>query len=119
MEHGTTPIPVPAILHDPADGIFKLRGKVVRSPLSKDRIDSFESIHPSVAARVKGGAAASPGPYESHALNGIDLAATPGKLLDREAALQWSPQDVKPAAIGDEGFLDQAEADQFDRRQLS
>jgi type VI secretion system (T6SS) phospholipase Tle1-like effector len=86
------------MLHDSVDGIFKTRGKVVRTPLAKDRTDSFESIHPSVAERVKGGAGASPGPYTSGALTGIDLAANPGKLSDRETDLQWSAQDVKPAA---------------------
>jgi uncharacterized protein (DUF2235 family) len=86
------------MLHDSVDGIFKARGKVARTPLAKDRADSFESVHPSVIERINAGAGALPAHYKSGALDGIDLAANTGKLSDRERSLQWNAQDVKPSA---------------------
>jgi uncharacterized protein (DUF2235 family) len=87
------------LLHDSADSLFwKARGRVVRIPLAKDRRDSCESIHPSVAERINGGANALPGKYASSALGGIDPAMMAGKLSQRETALQWSAQDVRSAA---------------------
>jgi len=41
-------------LHDSRDGFWKALGKEARTPLAKDRTSSFESVHPSVAERIKG-----------------------------------------------------------------
>jgi uncharacterized protein (DUF2235 family) len=83
------------MLHDSRDGFWKARGKRSRTPLDKNRNDSFESIHPSVAERVKGGANALGGAYASAMLAGVNVA--PGELSKREAALRWSDEEVKPA----------------------
>jgi uncharacterized protein (DUF2235 family) len=84
------------MLHDSRDGFWKARGKVDRTPLAKDRKDSCESVHPSVAERIKGGAGAAGGNYASAVLGGIDV--TGGKLSPREADLRWNDNEVKPAA---------------------
>jgi uncharacterized protein (DUF2235 family) len=86
------------MVHDSRDGFWKARRKAARTPLDKNRKDSFESIHPSVMERIKGGAGALGGAYASAVLDGIDVAANSAKLSAREIALRWSDQEVKPAA---------------------
>jgi hypothetical protein len=82
-------------LHDSRDGFWKALGKEARTPLAKDRTSSFESIHPSVAERIKGAAGASGGAYTSAVLAGIDLAAAGGKLSEQESALRWGDDEVQ------------------------
>ena len=85
------------LLHDSAEGvIWQKRGKVVRKPFAEDQALSFESLHPSVAERIKGGEHARPGKYALAAGSAADKAV--GTLSQREIALRWADADVKQAA---------------------
>ena len=85
-------------LHNSRKGIWEKRGAVDRTPLDRNRTDSFESIHGSVAERISAGADATPGKYATNALRGIDLAANAAVLSPREKSLQWSVAEVKPGS---------------------
>jgi uncharacterized protein (DUF2235 family) len=85
-------------LYDSAGPEWKLLGTSTRSPFAAVAGGvTNESIHPSVAQRSNAGGAAVPGPYNSAALKGVDMAARLGVLSAIENGLKWSAQDVRPA----------------------
>jgi uncharacterized protein (DUF2235 family) len=85
-------------LYDSAeDKKWKVLGIVTRTPFAAaNGVGTNESVHPSVAERIKGAGGAVPGPYASEALKGIDVARNLGVLSAQETALRWSEQDVRP-----------------------
>jgi uncharacterized protein (DUF2235 family) len=83
------------MLHESFEKLWIARGEQRRTPLDRNRKGSFESIHPSVAERIKGGAGAFGGKYASPVLAGIEIPA--GQLSKREAELRWNDDEVKAA----------------------
>jgi hypothetical protein len=86
-------------LYNSAEGKkWKALGIVTRTPFAAGNAGTTnESIHPSVAERIKGAGGAVPGAYAGEALKGIDLARNLAELSAQETALRWSEQDVRPA----------------------
>jgi hypothetical protein len=98
------------MLHDSLKGVFAGLPKESRKPLTGDAATSFEKIHASVAARIKGkGLGADNQPYASAVLQNVDLDANTAPLSELETSLQWKDADVRqalPAAKRAESFYD-------------
>jgi len=83
-------------LHESFDKIWVGLGEERRTPFAAYPKTSFEKIHASVAARIKGGGlAAKGGPYASAVLKDADLAGHNVDLSDLEAGLRWKDDEVK------------------------
>jgi hypothetical protein len=83
-------------LHESFSKKWKPLGEQRRTPFATDQKKSFEAIHASVAARIKGGGlGADGGPYRCAVLKDGALANTLA-LSPQEVALQWKDDEVKP-----------------------
>lgn len=84
-------------LHESFDKFWVKLGQERRTPFAADSKASFEKVHASVAARLKGGGlGADGGAYASAVLKDGDLAAHNVDLSDLEAGLRWKDDEVKP-----------------------
>ena len=70
--------------------------ELARTPFAADQATSFEKVHASVAARIKGGGlGADKTPYASKVLKDSDFAEFNVALSPLENGLTWSDSDVK------------------------
>ena len=83
-------------LHESFKGAWTKLGEERRAPFAADRKDSFEKIHASVAARIKGTAGAAGGAYNSAVLKDGFVDANSVTLSLLESGLQWKDDEVKP-----------------------
>jgi uncharacterized protein (DUF2235 family) len=82
-------------IYDSAAGIeWKIRGTKPRSPMTNMDATS-QSIHGSVAERLKQDAACVPKPYVSNALKGLDVGRSLSPLSDLEKVLKWTPAEIE------------------------
>lgn len=89
-------------LHESFEKFWVGLGEERRTPLAADPNTSFEKVHASVAARIKGGGLGARGAaYACAALKDGDLGKHGVDLSSLEGTLRWSDDDVKavpPAA---------------------
>lgn len=81
-------------LYDSAEK-WKALGVVTRKPFAPAEGATNETIHPSVAERIKSGAGAVPGIYASDALKGIKLDEKLGTLSKQETEMMWAAKEMK------------------------
>ena len=86
-------------VHESFTGAWTKLGEERRAPFGADRKDSFEKIHASVAARIKGAAGAAGGAYKSAVLKDGIVDANSVALSPLEAGLQWKDDEVKPGEV--------------------
>ena len=85
------------MLHESFGKFWVKLGEEHRTPFVADPKTSFEKVHASVAARIKGGGLAVDGKaYAPKALKDADLAARSVALSELEAGLRWKDHEVKP-----------------------
>jgi len=71
-----------------------------RTPFAGDQSKSFEKVHASVAARIKGAGLGADGKAYASKVKENDLKTNAADLSPIEKDLMWGPQDVKPQAPG-------------------
>src|SRR4029453_13024606 len=85
-------------LHESFEKFWVKLGEERRAPFAGEGKTSFEKVHASVAARIKGGGVGADGAvYASAALKDGALATYNVDLSDLEAGLRWKDDEVKPA----------------------
>ena len=83
-------------LHESFKDFWIGLGEGHRTPFAADPKVSFEKVHASIAARIKGGAKAQGGAYASTVLKEGAVAANSAELSALESTLQWKDDDVVP-----------------------
>jgi uncharacterized protein (DUF2235 family) len=83
-------------LHESFKDFWIGLGEGHRTPFAADPKVSFEKVHASIAARIKGGAKAQGGAYASTVLKEGVVAANSTELSALESTLQWKDDDVVP-----------------------
>jgi len=84
------------MVHESFGKFWVKLGEEHRTPFVADPKTSFEKVHASVAARIKGGGLGADGKAYAGKVKDADLAARGVGLSELEAGLRWKDDEVKP-----------------------